>query len=105
MEGVKKITQKEFGSFIKSGNTIIDFYADWCGPCKIVSPIIEGASKENKNIKFAKIDVDKNNELAQRFGILSIPTIMFFKNGEEVDVVVGALSKEELEEKIESNFN
>ncbi len=104
MENIQKLTEKEFNTFIKAGPAVIDFYADWCNPCKIISPIMESLAKEKKNIKFGKVDVDKENELAQKFGVMSIPTIMFFKGGKEVEVVVGNLSKKELIDKIEENF-
>jgi len=97
---VKKLTSKDFDEFIKSGKAIIDFYADWCNPCKISSPIIEELSNEIKDVKFGKVDVDKESELARRFYIMSIPTLLFFKNKERIDRVTGAIPKDELIEKI-----
>lgn len=71
--------------------TVIDFYADWCGPCRMVSPVIEGLSKEYEGrVKFAKVNTDENPELAERYGIMSIPTVMVFKNGQVASSVVGA---------------
>lgn len=98
---VKKLTSKDFDEFIKSGRVVIDFWASWCNPCKILSPIVEEVSNEIKDVKFGKVDVDKESELAQRFYIMSIPTLLFFKNKEQVDRVTGALPKDELIEKIE----
>ena len=71
--------------------TVVDFYADWCGPCRMVSPIIETLSKEYAGrAKFVKVNTDDNQDLAERFGIMSIPTIMVFKNGQIASRTVGA---------------
>jgi len=71
--------------------TVVDFYADWCGPCRMVSPIIEGLSKEySGKVKFVKINTDESPDIAEKFGIMSIPTIMVFKNGEVASRTVGA---------------
>ncbi len=71
--------------------TVVDFYADWCGPCRMVSPIIEALSKEYAGrAKFAKINTDESPEIAQKFGIMSIPTIIVFKNGQVNSTTVGA---------------
>lgn len=70
---------------------VVDFYADWCGPCRMVSPVIEALSKEYAGrAKFAKINTDENPEIAERFNIMSIPTIMVFKNGAVASRTVGA---------------
>ena len=71
--------------------TVVDFYADWCGPCRMVSPIIETLSKEYAGrAKFVKVNTDDNQDLAEKFGIMSIPTIMVFKNGQIASRTVGA---------------
>ena len=71
---------------------VVDFYADWCGPCRIISPILEQLSKEySGRVKFVKVDTDANQELATQFGIMSIPTVMFFANGKVEDIVIGAM--------------
>lgn len=98
---VEKLTKKDFDGFIKKGIVVIDFWAAWCNPCKILSPIVEEVSEEMEGVKFGKVDVDKESELAQRFGIMSIPTLLFFKNKEQIDRVVGAIQKDELIEKID----
>lgn len=77
---------------------VLDFYADWCGPCKIQSPIIDNLSEENNNIKVGKINVDDNPELAEKYGIMSIPTILVIKNGEVTNQFVGVTEKEKLKE-------
>ena len=71
--------------------TVVDFYADWCGPCRMVSPIIESLSKEYQGrAKFVKVNTDENPELAERFGIMSIPTVMVFKGGQVKSRTIGA---------------
>ena len=71
---------------------VVDFYADWCGPCRIISPILEQLSKEySGRVKFVKVDTDANQELATQFGIMSIPTVMFFAYGKVEDIVIGAM--------------
>jgi thioredoxin 1 len=82
---------------------VVDFYADWCGPCRIISPLIEQLSKEYKGrAKFVKIDTDDNQELAGQFGIMSIPTVMFFSKGKVEDIVVGAAPAAVFKQKLES---
>lgn len=86
-----------FDEFVKKGVAVVDFWAEWCGPCRIMGPIFEDAADELKGkIKFGKVDVDSNQELAQRFEVMSIPTLVFFKDGEQVDQAVGVLSKKDL---------
>jgi thioredoxin 1 len=70
---------------------VVDFYADWCGPCRLVSPIVEQLSTEyDGRVKFAKLNTDDNPEVAMKYGIMSIPTIMIFKNGQVASTVIGA---------------
>lgn len=76
------------------GAVFVDFYADWCGPCKLTSPIIDELSDETNNMKFVKVDVDKNPELAGRYSIFSIPTFMIFKDGKVISQFIGAMGKE-----------
>ena len=76
------------------GMVFVDFFADWCGPCKITSPIIDQLAEENKAVKFVKINVDQNPDLATQYSIFSIPTFIIFKNGKSVSQFYGALSKE-----------
>jgi thioredoxin 1 len=81
---------------------VIDFYADWCGPCKVVGPIIDEVSKEYKDkVVIGKVDVDNNDEAATKYNIRNIPTILFIKNREIVDKVVGITFKKPLVEKID----
>jgi len=82
---------------------MVDFFAEWCGPCKMMAPLVEELAEENKTTwKVGKCDIDKNPELAQKFMIQSIPTVLFFKGGQVVDKVVGFQSKEALVAKLKS---
>ena len=101
---IKQLDEKNFDDFIGKGDVIVDFYADWCGPCKILGPELEKASKEIKGVKFGKVDVDRNQDLAGRFGVMSIPTLIFFKEKEQVDRVNSALSVKDIKKRVESNF-
>jgi thioredoxin 1 len=84
---------------------LVDFWATWCGPCRMVAPVIEEISKEYAGkVKVGKVDVDSCSQTATNFGIMSIPTIMIFKNGKVMDQVVGALSKGQLKSMIEANL-
>ena len=90
---------------LKAGDQpfVIDFWATWCGPCRIVSPIIsEMAEKYDGKIVVGKCDVEENEDLSNEFGIRNIPTILFFKNGEVVDKLIGAQPKPKIEEKFEA---
>ena len=82
---------------------LVDFWAPWCGPCKMVLPIVEEIAEENAGVKVGKINVDDEVELARKFRVMSIPTLMVFKDGEMVKKNVGPLSKEELLEFIDQN--
>jgi thioredoxin 1 len=82
---------------------VVDFYADWCGPCKIIEPVIHKLSEEYQGkVKFVKIDTDANQELAMQFGIMSIPTVMFFSRGKVEDIVIGAVPASILKSKVDS---
>mgnify|MGYP000692916719 CR=1 FL=1 len=78
----------------EKGLVLVDFYADWCGPCRMTGPIIDELSEELKEIKFVKVNVDENPDLASQYQIFSIPTFLIFKSGEVVSSLVGARSKE-----------
>jgi len=84
---------------------LVDFWAEWCMPCKMLNPILEELSKEyTGKVKFGKVNIDHNHKIATEYGIMSIPTVMFFKNGQAHDQVVGALNKSQLKKKIEDNL-
>ena len=84
---------------------LVDFWATWCGPCRMIAPIIEELAGEYKErLKIGKIDIDENPKTPTRYGVMSIPTLMFFKQGRVTGQFVGALSKAELKRKIEENL-
>jgi len=95
---VLKITNKNFEEEILNGETtaIVDFYADWCGPCRMMSPIIDEIAEENADIKVGKVNVDENQELAMKYSVMSIPTIIIFKNGKVHKQFVGVTSKTDI---------
>ena len=93
---VKEINEKEFESLIKEGKVLVDCYAPWCGPCKMLSPIVDEVAEELSDIKFFKLNVDDNEELAQKYQIMSIPTLLVFENGELKTTSVGFKNKEEV---------
>ncbi|WP_455477061.1 thioredoxin [Bartonella sp. B41] len=85
---------------------VVDFWAEWCGPCKMIAPILDEIALEMKNqIKIAKINIDENPDLATQYGIRSIPTLLMFKNGNVVSNIVGASSKGRLSEWIKDNLH
>lgn len=90
-------SEKEFDEVIKKDKVIVDFYAEWCGPCKMLSPILDKVSKE-LSLDTYKVNVDDVEEVARRYGIMSIPTVMIFSKGEEVRKHVGFMEEEELKE-------
>ncbi len=82
--------------------TLVDFWAPWCGPCRMLGPIIEDLAKDNTDVTIGKINVDDNSQTAVKYGVRGIPTMIFFKDGEVVDKIVGVKSKAELQAKIDS---
>ena len=92
---VKQLTNEEFEKNVKSSNkrVLVDFYADWCGPCKILSPRVAEIANENKDLKVVKINVDQNEDLARKYNISSMPTLLVIEKGKELNRAVGALSK------------
>ena len=89
----------EYDALLKDNKSVfVDFYADWCGPCKMAGPVVEALAGIHTNVKFVKVNVDNNPDIAQRYGIMSIPTMIAFKNGEQVATSLGFRPKEELEE-------
>lgn len=102
-----QITDTNFQESVmdRDGLTVIDFWAEWCGPCRMIGPIVEELSQEyDGKVLVGKVDVDNNPEVSMKYGIRSIPTILFVKNGEVVDKHVGATTKQVLANKIEANI-
>lgn len=93
------ITKENFNSEVlkAEGTVLVDFWATWCGPCRMLSPIVDEVASERPDVKVGKINVDEQPELAQQFGIMSIPTLLVFKNGEKVQESVGLIPKEKVE--------
>ena len=87
---------EEFDAAIKEGVVLVDFFATWCGPCKMLSPVLEEVSNENPNVLVLKIDVDEVGPLAARYGIQAIPTLMLFKNGQRIETRMGYQNKNQL---------
>ncbi|MBD3347775.1 MAG: thioredoxin [Candidatus Eisenbacteria bacterium] len=107
MEGTKTVavTEQTFEEQVEKSSTpvIVDFWAPWCGPCRVVGPILEELAADNDGkLIVAKVNVDENPALAQKFGIRGIPTMVFFKDGSPVDQMVGAASKEMIQKKVDS---
>jgi len=91
---VKTLTDATFEGEIASGSVIVDFWAPWCGPCRMVGPVIDEIAQEHADkVTVGKVNVDENPSIAQKFGIMSIPTIILFKDGEPAKKVIGARSK------------
>ena len=101
---VQEVNESDFKKEVLNADkpVIVDSWAEWCGPCKMISPIFEELSKELTNIKFVKLNVDDNQEIASEYNIMGIPTLMVFKNGKELGRIVGAIPKEQLKSKIQS---
>ena len=99
-----QITDANFEELLGTGKPmVLDFWAEWCGPCRMVSPIIDELAQESEGrVTIGKINVDENDDVVGRFGIRNIPTVIFFKNGEMVDKIVGATSKDKFKEKVEN---
>lgn len=90
------INSNNFVEKIATGVTLIDFYADWCGPCKMIAPVLEEIDQEMANVTVMKVDVDQNQGLAGQYGVQSIPNLIIFKDGQAVDQIIGFTSKNEI---------
>lgn len=98
-----ELTSQNFESVTQSGVAVVDFWAPWCGPCRMLSPIIDELAEEYKGkVIIGKVNTDEQDELAHKFGIRSIPTVIFFKDGKKVEQTTGVLPKHELQSKIDS---
>ena len=106
-ENVLTVTDENFGQEVEQaeGLTLVDFWAVWCGPCRFVAPIIDELAEEyrDSSVKIAKMDVDQNLSVPARFGVRSIPTVLFFKGGQVVDTIVGAVPKPVFDGKIQQH--
>ena len=95
---VKQITDKEFDEVIKTGKVLVDFYADWCGPCKMLSPVIDELSEELSDVNFYKLNVDESDEVVRKYSVMSIPTLLVFEQGELKTTSVGFKNKDQVKE-------
>ena len=100
-ENIVHVTDASFETDVLQSDTpaLVDFWAEWCGPCKQLAPTVEAvAAEKSESLKVCKMDVDSNREIAAKYGIRSIPSLIIFKNGEPAGVEVGALTKQQLED-------
>ncbi|OGW97745.1 MAG: thioredoxin [Omnitrophica WOR_2 bacterium GWA2_45_18] len=105
--GALKVTEKNFEKEVLEAElpVLVDFWAEWCGPCRMIGPIVDEISQDlTGKLKVVKVNVDEAQELAASYNIMSIPTLLLFKGGESVDQIVGAMSKDQLLERINPNL-
>lgn len=107
-EGILEVTTASWEQEVlnESGLVLIDFWAVWCGPCRMIAPTVEELAKEYAGkVKVVKLNTDENPEIASRYKIMGIPTLMFFKSGQKIDQIVGAVPKPQLKAKLEALIN
>lgn len=99
------VSDQDFSQQISEGVVLTDFWAPWCGPCKMIAPVLEEINEEiGDNLKIAKLNVDENQETAGKYGVMSIPTLMIFKDGEMVEQIVGFQPKDQLQGLLEKHM-
>lgn len=101
---VKQLTNEEFEKNVKSSDKLVfvDFYADWCGPCRMMAPIVEEISEEVEGVDFYKVNCDDEQELASKYEVMTIPTLLILKKGEQIKEFIGVTDKEEIIEELNS---
>lgn len=106
-ESAVEVTDQEFNNIINNSHklVVVDFFADWCMPCLMIAPVIEELAEKMKEVKFVRINVDDNEELSSKYEIRSIPCLVIFKNGKEVDRIIGNQSEDRIEAKIKNYLN
>jgi len=104
MANINEITNGEFSKALENeGLTIVDFYAEWCMPCVMMGPVFEAVAENNQETNFAKVNIEDSQDLAKENAVSSIPCLVFFKDGKEIDRIVGAVDEQELENKIKEH--
>ena len=101
--GLIHFKDEDFNEIIGKGVVVVDFYANWCGPCKMLAPIIEDLAKELDDVSFVKINVDENDELAREYSIMSIPTLIFSKDGKLINKHIGLINADRIKSIIDEN--
>lgn len=105
-KNIKVATNANFSELIKEGYVFVDFWAEWCGPCKMIGPVVEELATEwEGKITFAKLNTDEHPETAQKYGIQGIPTLILFKDGQITDRIVGARTKEMFNDFLNQNYS
>lgn len=102
---MKIVNTQEFNELMNEKAVLVDFFATWCGPCKMLSPVLEGVAEKMKDkVTIVKVDVDRSPDLAAKFGVMSVPTMIMFKNGRQVDAFSGYMPEANLTANIEKNL-
>ena len=102
---VKHLSKSEFDQAVNAGEdlVVVDFFATWCGPCKMLTPVVEGMAETHPEVHFYKVDIDEEIELATRFQVMSVPTLLYMKKGQIVGKSIGLVSKADMESEIAKN--
>ena len=102
---IKHLSKNEFDQSVNAGEdlVIVDFFATWCGPCKMLTPVVERMAEKHSDVHFYKVDIDEENDLASRFQIMSVPTLLYMKQGQMVNKSVGLVSPADMEKEIEKH--
>ncbi|MDA3967515.1 MULTISPECIES: thioredoxin [Helicobacter] len=102
MAGYIELTEENYDETIKDGVVLVDFWAPWCGPCRMIAPVIDKLAQDYAGkAKICKVNTDEHQDLASKFGIRSIPTIYFYKDGQKIDEMIGASSEQDLKNKLD----
>ena len=102
---IKHATEENFRDLIDKDMVLVDFFATWCGPCKMLSPVLEELASDRSNIDIVKVDVDECSEVARNYGIMSVPTLILFKQGKLISQKTGFMPKDQIASWIEENNN